>query len=115
MKNIVIGLPLGPSRISFNPKRAMQAVKLLLPRAPRKSFRALVATAFTGAGPVHGAQRSTAWLWTDAGIDRLLMLLTLLFWVVTHVWALIVVWAELRAARAERARKAGAKPGEEQQ
>ncbi|MDQ0014009.1 hypothetical protein J2W23_002400 [Variovorax boronicumulans] len=43
-------------------------------------------------------------------MDLLLLWLTAVFWVVTHVWTLLVVWAE---ARATRARAPGAEAEEE--
>jgi hypothetical protein len=33
------------------------------------------------------------------GLDVLLLLLAALFWAVTHLWALLIVWAEARVTR----------------
>lgn len=72
-------------------------------RGPNKLLRIFAATALAGTvDSAHCAQAPASWFWTDAGIDRLLMLLAALFWVVTHLWALIVLWAECRAALAKR-------------
>ena len=72
-------------------------------RPPNKVLHTLAATALAWASPGHCAPAASPGLWAEVGsgpdIDALLMLLTALFWVVTHVWALLVVWAEARATR----------------
>lgn len=79
-------------------------------RPPKKAFHAVGAAALAWASPGYCAPAPSAWSWMDlqsgADIDLLLMLLTALFWVVTHVWTLLVVWAEARATRAHRAEQA---------
>ncbi|PIF74713.1 hypothetical protein CLU95_1845 [Variovorax sp. 54] len=63
---------------------------------PTFAFHALAAAALAWAPPGHAAPASTPPADTDAGL--LFFLLTALFWVVTHVWTLLVVWAEARAS-----------------
>lgn len=51
--------------------------------------------------------------WTDADMDFLMMLLTGLFWGVTHIWTALVLWAERRATRARAAERPSVpQPGE---
>ncbi|KLN53752.1 hypothetical protein VPARA_50830 [Variovorax paradoxus] len=83
----------------------MRAMNPFTHRCPTKkrTFQALVAPALAWASPAYCAPASSPWswaeLWSDPGIDTLLLLLAALFWAVTHVWALLVVWAEARATR----------------
>ena len=73
-----------------------------------------MAAALAWASPAHCAPARPAWswadLWSDPGMDLLLLWLTAIFWLVTHVWTLLVVWAE---ARATRPAKPGIDAGEE--
>ena len=82
--------------------------------SPKKFLSAFAAAVLAWASPGHCAPARNAWSWTDAwpddGMGLVLLWLTAVFWVVTHVWTLLVVWAE---ARATRARKRGAEAGEE--
>ena len=75
-------------------------------RPPKKALHALAAAALAWASPGHCAPVRAAWSWADLwsgpDVDTLLMLLTALFWVVTHAWVLLVVWAEARATRPAR-------------
>ncbi|MET3498271.1 hypothetical protein [Variovorax boronicumulans] len=85
----------------------MHAMKPATHRPSRKVFHVVAAAALAWASPGYCAPALSVWSWmdlqSDAGVDMLLMLLTALFWVVTHVWTLLVVWAEARATRAARA------------
>ena len=82
-------------------------------RRPNKTFQALAALSLAWAGPAHCAPPPFAWawseVWSDPGMDTLLLGLTGLFWLVTHVWALVVVWAEARATRSAAAGTAAKK------
>jgi hypothetical protein len=81
----------------------MRAMNPATHRPPNKVLHTFAATALAWASPGHCAPAASPWSWADVSsgpdIDALLMLLTALFWVVTHVWALLVVWAEARATR----------------
>lgn len=84
------------------------------PRPRHRFLHALAAAALAWATPAHCTPARPAWswadIWSDPGMDLFLLWLTAIFWVVTHVWTLLVVWAE---ARATRAREPGAEAGEE--
>ncbi|WP_240648737.1 hypothetical protein [Variovorax beijingensis] len=81
----------------------MRAMNPFTHRRPKtkRTFQALVAPALAWVSPAYCAPAPWSWteLWSDPGIDTLLLLLAALFWAVTHVWALLVVWAEARATR----------------
>ena len=72
-------------------------------RPPNKIIHAFAATVLAWASPGHCAQARPSWswadVWSDPGMDVLFLLLTALFWLVTHVWALLVLWVEARATR----------------
>ncbi|MGF6348863.1 hypothetical protein [Variovorax sp. W2I14] len=72
--------------------------------SPKKFLSAFVAAVLAWASPAHCAPTRPAWSWADAwsedGMGLVLLWLTAVFWVVTHVWTLLVVWAEARATRA---------------
>ena len=92
------------SHISPESNRTMHAMNPFTHRHPRKrTFQSLVAPALAWASPAYCAPVPSPWswaaLWSDPGIDTLLLLLAALFWAVAHVWALLVVWAEARATR----------------
>lgn len=94
------------SHISPESTRTMRAMNPLTHRRSlrKKAWQALVVPALAWAGPgycapVPPSPWSWAELWSDPGIDTLLLLLAALFWAVAHVWALLVVWAEARATR----------------
>ncbi|MBJ2155587.1 hypothetical protein [Variovorax sp. IB41] len=74
-------------------------------RSPKKFLPAFAAAALAWASPGHCAPARSAWswadVWSDPGMDLVLLWLTAIFWVVTHVWTLLVVWAEARATRAQ--------------
>lgn len=78
-------------------------MNLAIPRPRFRSLQALAAAALAWASPAHCAPSRPAWswaeLWSDSGADLLLLWVTAAFWVVTHVWALLVLWAEARATR----------------
>ena len=73
-------------------------------RSPKKFLPAFAAAVLAWAGPGHCAPARSAWswadVWSDPGMDPVLLWLTAIFWVVTHAWTLLVVWAEARATRA---------------
>ena len=83
---------------------------LLIPRGLSfEEAAGLPKTAFAVAtlawvSPGHCAPPRSAWSWADVwfdlGMDLVLLWLAAIFWVVTHVWALLVVWGEARATRA---------------
>jgi len=83
----------------------MRAMNPFTHRRPTKkmAWQALAAPVLAWASPAHCASAPSPWswteLWSDPGIDALLLLLAALFWAVAHVWALLVVWAEARATR----------------
>jgi hypothetical protein len=93
----------GPSHISPESNRTMRAMNPRTLRRPNKTFQSLAAFSLAWAGPAHCAPPPLAWslseVWSDPGMDTLLFALTGLFWLVTHVWAMVVVWAEARATR----------------
>lgn len=95
------------SHISPESNRTMPAMNPRMHRRPNKTFQALAASVLAWAGPAHCAPPASAWswweVWSDPGTDTLLFALTGLFWLVTHVWALVVVWAEARATRSAAA------------
>jgi heme/copper-type cytochrome/quinol oxidase subunit 2 len=72
--------------------------------APKKFLHTFAVAALAWASPGHCAPARPAWswadVWSDPGMDLVLLWLTAIFWVVTHVWTLLVVWAEARATRA---------------
>jgi hypothetical protein len=92
-----------PSHISPESNRTMHAMNPRMHRPLNKTFQALAASALAWAGPAHCAPPAFAWswseVWSDPGMDTLLFVLTGLFWLVTHMWTLVVVWAEARATR----------------
>ncbi|WP_015867031.1 hypothetical protein [Variovorax paradoxus] len=98
-----MGEPL--SHISPESNRTMRAMNPLTHRCSpkKKAWQALVAPALAWASPGYCAPAPSPWswteLWSDPGMDALLLLLAALFWAVAHVWALLVVWAEARATR----------------
>ncbi|WP_447777655.1 hypothetical protein [Variovorax boronicumulans] len=63
---------------------------------PTLAFHALAAAALAWAPQGHAAPAATPP--ADTSVDLLLFLLAALFWVVAHVWTLLVVWAEARAS-----------------
>jgi hypothetical protein len=81
----------------------MRAMNPFPHRRPRKTFQALAVFAFAWAGPAYCASPPSPWPWpdmgADPGLDVLLLLLAALFWAVTHLWALLIVWAEARVTR----------------
>ncbi|MDP9990308.1 hypothetical protein J2W28_000311 [Variovorax boronicumulans] len=78
--------------------------------SPKKFLSALAAAVLAWASPGHCAPARNAWSGGDDGMGLVLLWLTAVFWVVTHVWTLLVVWAE---ARATRARELGAEAEKE--
>ncbi|SFQ02426.1 hypothetical protein [Variovorax sp. 770b2] len=74
-------------------------------RSPKKFLHAFAAAVLAWASPGHCTPARSTWSWADVwsapGMDLVLLWLTAIFWVVTHAWTLLVVWAEARATRAE--------------
>jgi hypothetical protein len=93
------------SHISPESNRSMRSMNPFTHRRPKtkRTFQALVAPALAWVSPAYCAPAPSPWswseLWSDPGVDALLLLLAALFWAVAHVWALLVVWAEARATR----------------
>lgn len=71
---------------------------------PKKLLHAFSVATLAWASPGHCAppRSASSWtdVWSDRGMDLLLLWLAAIFWVVTHVWTLLVVWGEVRATRA---------------
>lgn len=70
---------------------------------PPLAFYALTAAALAWAPPGHAGPAATPPADTD--VDLLLFLLAALFWVIAHVWTLLMVWAEARASGAQAPEK----------
>ncbi|RIX74217.1 hypothetical protein D3H34_27835 [Acidovorax cavernicola] len=70
---------------------------------PTLALRALAVAALAWAPP--GQAAPAAMPPADADTDLLLFLLAALFWVVAHVWTLLVVWAEARASGVQASAK----------
>jgi uncharacterized membrane protein len=85
----------------------MQAMNTAMHRSLGIALRALATAVLVWATPGHCTPQPFWQSWMELGAGRstdlTLMLLTALFWVVTHVWVLLVVWAESRVTRSGRA------------